>query len=239
VRFWLPKDAITGDIATAALSNHLARWGEPWFGARKISVARLRRDEVVPHASVLETRGTAASVEIAGDRKRRLLEALLDIDLTQEMRTEGDNHVLDALLAEVSAELVGALDELSAGTSVSPDEDNNVRATITAGAREILDIIVPEAALVPLIKAQIGIAPAANRAFAVRTAGLKGMRVTARATLGHAELSVADVRGLAPGDVLVLDRSLNQPVELCLAEGGSVFARGVLRKSETGISIQL
>jgi hypothetical protein len=238
VRFWLPKDAFTGDVATAALSDCLARWGEPWFGARKLSAARLRRDEAVPHASVLETRGTAASVEIAGDRKRRLLEALLDTDLTQETRTEGDNHVLDALLAEVSAELVGALGELSAGTSVSPDEDN-VRATITAGAREILDVIVPEAALVPLIKAQIGVAPAANRAFAVRTAGLKGMRVTARATLGHAELSVADVQGLAPGDVLVLDRGLNQPVELCLAEGGAAFARGVLRKSENGISIQL
>ncbi|TKC89453.1 FliM/FliN family flagellar motor switch protein [Trinickia terrae] len=79
--------------------------------------------------------------------------------------------------------------------------------------------------------------------LAARAAAIDAVKVSVSARLAQAELSVAQLLGLAPGDVIAIERSLDAPISLVVdaPDGGRPAAVGTGRIGRTGeqFSIQL
>ena len=227
---WLPKDAFTEERILQVLANSVAAWSANWFARARVAVSEISQDS---HAALTTERRFA--LEMSLDGKRRLLNALLDVDLSRESGREGDSRVLSALAVHVVEDLGERIDALlSVDAAGSSGRVINVGLAIEGWA--IVTLLIAEEALVPLIKAGIE-AAAPQCPVSSREAALGRTRLVAHAVLGRTELGLSDLKELNAGDVLVLDRGLSEPVELLLA--GRALARGTLRRSGSEVSIQL
>jgi flagellar motor switch protein FliM len=63
--------------------------------------------------------------------------------------------------------------------------------------------------------------------------------VTLSASLGSAAITLPEARQLAPGDVIVLDRSLEQAIDLTPVNGGPVVACARLADAASPRSLRL
>jgi flagellar motor switch/type III secretory pathway protein FliN len=239
-RPWLPKDALSGPSARQVLSDLIRTWSETWFSgaAAAVSAVRICGQTRSAAAKGFEIRGTYAALAMSGSGKQCLLEALLDVKLSEQTRNDCDSHLLDALAIEVGQDLIGRLDAVSAGSPDSSGE-TEIGMTIAIGKDEILDLVVSEDLLVPLLKARLGGARAFPQPPGSRADALRRTSLTARAVLGHADISLEEIRGLSAGDILILDRTLDELVELRVASNGPPVARGTIRRNGDQLSIQL
>ncbi|HEY4116132.1 MAG TPA: FliM/FliN family flagellar motor C-terminal domain-containing protein [Rhizomicrobium sp.] len=169
--------------------------------------------------------------------KRFLLEAALNVDLSESPLREGDRRLLDALAEKIIDDLAAHLE--AALKPPAGEQEKTLRVVIAAGANELVVVRATEDALVPLIKAQCSKVRETSAAPSNRLLALRQTPIVAHAHLGQAEVALADLDGLCIGDVLVLDAAVSDPIELRLADCRSVIARGRLCRSADNLSIQL
>jgi hypothetical protein len=239
VRPWLPKTALHQGALAAALAAPLAAWSGRWFARSVASVSRVRARENTTPPRIpqgLQLRGRNTVIDLSGPGKKQLLEAALDADLREASRGESDLRVLETFAGAIIDDLLDALDAaMSAGDGDRPA----MTVTLSLGKGDLLDITIPETTAIALVKGRAAPARSSGRALQSRTRALRASAFRARATLGSATLALSELKDLAVGDVLVLDRSLNDRAEL-RAEGASeAFARGALRRQAGRYSIQL
>jgi flagellar motor switch/type III secretory pathway protein FliN len=113
-----------------------------------------------------------------------------------------------------------------------------------SGGSEALCAIVAEASGAEAVRMGIpleravafrrgNMAPRRQRAApASREQAIGTTRVDVRARLGSASLALAELRGLSPGDVLILDRGLEEPAELLAGRDDQILGRGRLDAAE-------
>ncbi len=239
-RHWLPKGAFTDDAVRAVLSATIALWSERWFARREATIGAVRfaSAPITPAAQSLRVMGKIVDAELPGRGKRLLLEALLDIDLAGQTPIEGDHHVLDTLAARAMEDLLATLEE-TFGAECARDHGARIVATLAMAGSEMLTVSFPDSAVVPPIKARMGSRQPAGGTPRGRMSALGPMHVVADGILGQADLALDDLGGLAIGDVLILDRALQEPVELRLSDTGARIGRGRLGRNDGKISIQL
>lgn len=232
---WLPDEAFGDPALTGLFRGPVDAWAGEWFVSAKPSVQRGR--EAV-QSGVQRFQHGAITLAMTGPGKRRLLEAVLGVDLAQQSLTEADRHILDVLAKDVVEDLGGRLEsELGA---------KDVQATgrgvaISVGVRndELLALYCPRHLLVPLLKKQIAPAVSRRGGLSGRMKALGAMPVTVEAVLGRADLAISELEDLSEGDVLVLDRDLNDAAELRVAGSERAFARGKMHKHLNHTVIQL
>jgi flagellar motor switch/type III secretory pathway protein FliN len=145
--------------------------------------------------------------------------------------------VLDLLVQEMLEDLCRLIEpKLGEAETQSP---SNLRACIGLGRGEVLDLRLPSPALVPLLKAKWPRAMSSSGALRRRSDALKQVSVSARACLGRVEIALEELEGLSVGDVLVLDRNVNDPIDLCLPGSDQPVLRGALRRDADRIVLQL
>jgi hypothetical protein len=229
-RHWLPKGAFTEDRVRQVLTGLVAAWSAKWFARGRVTVSDVSEGS---HDALVSERRFA--FEMSLDRKRRLLNALLDVDLLKEKGKDGDDRLLNALAVTVVEDLGERVDALL----VHDAEDGGgrvVQVTLAIEGWAIVILLIAEAALVPLIKAGIGSDVPSSQVISWEAA-LGHTRLVPHAVLGHAELGLNELKELNVGDVVVLDRGLSEPVALCLA--GRTIVQGALRRNGNELSIQL
>jgi len=239
VRDWLPKQAFAEDAVRAALDGVVAAWSEAWVSGAtaRISAVRGRGPASAPAPNSIQLKSLVVAAELPPLGKRHLLQAMLGADLSAEGLRAGDHKVLDALVRQALEDLTARLDKAFARGGPCAGEPELV-VTLALAEREFLMLAVHEHMLVPALRHRLGSPKPASSAPQSRAKALGPMRLALEAVLGRAELTMHELEGLSIGDVVILDRHLNEEVELRLAGIESPLARGKLIRSATQVSIQ-
>jgi flagellar motor switch/type III secretory pathway protein FliN len=236
----LPATAFSEGAVEASLRDVVASWSSRWLlrAPAEVSAVRMGEPERTTAAGLgLRVQKQSFDIEVAMRGKRFLLEAALNVDLSESPLREGDRRLLDALAEKIIDDLAAHLE--AALKPPAGEQEKTLRVVIAAGANELVVVRATEDALVPLIKAQCSKVRETSAAPSNRLLALRQTPIVAHAHLGQAEVALADLDGLCIGDVLVLDAAVSDPIELRLADCRSVIARGRLCRSADNLSIQL
>jgi flagellar motor switch/type III secretory pathway protein FliN len=236
VREWLPHAAFTEDAVRPVLAGPIAAWGARWFveGLPQMTSVRHPECESRP-AQCLQVQGKNCHAGLSGRAKRALVEAALGVDLSGLTLMESDHKILDSFATEAISDLLGALDDIGDGSA----GDVLFSITIALGGKEIAVVALSCQALIPAMKAAIGPRRRSEKPLGSRTEALKPAKLVAQGVLGHAELTLDELKDLVVGDVIILDNSLQNPVELRLPNTEQPVARGKLVRMTNQVSIQI
>jgi len=240
VRNWLPRTAFSEQTVKACLGNLVSNWSSAWFAHAPAAISAVRvgdaENSVKPQIEIV--RGNHAEIRMTAPGKRRLLEALFDVDLSTLTLQEGDRRLLDLGAERVLKDLAARFDD-AFSKEVSGDRTASLTITISTGIHDVLQIALPEHLIVPMIKARLSRTALGPAPLLRRSDALRRTSVRAKGVVGSAELPIAELDGIGIGDVLVLNKALGEPVELRLADGDVPVAAGMLRKTAGQVSIQL
>ncbi len=237
VKDWLPRDAFRDAAVRAVLSGPVTRWSGRWLARDTAAVAAVSRDADGwwPEAQVVA--GALADARLSGPGKRRLLEAALDVDLAGQTLAQDDRRVMDDFALRAAGDLVAVLDEAFA-KDAGREGASRIRVTLSLSGDEALAVTLPEHVLVPALKARLGAARRKDAAPRGRLEALAPLRLVAEGVLGNAELALSDLDALGVGDVVILDRALNDPVELRVAANRRRIGQGRLGRNGGRVAIQ-
>jgi flagellar motor switch/type III secretory pathway protein FliN len=239
VREWLPKGAFEESAIKLALAEPIAQWSKCWF-SREQALVSLVRTNFVPlteRAQKSAFSSTQTVIEWSKRGKRYLLENALDVQLSDLGLIDGDRRVMEAFATAVIEDLDKKLSSVLGNNPVS-DRDARVCVTLEIAGHDMAMVTLSQNALIPLLKKQLGGSRRSEAALRGRTKALGPTTVQVEGILGDAELAMADLKGLEIGDVLVLNRQLNQAIDLRLSGGGGKIGRGRLSHHNGHVSIQ-
>lgn len=252
VRDWLPSGVITDDVVLETVKQAVARWSERWFTGTYATVAAVKPVSGDPRNEKDDAgwRVWRTAIAVRGSRPAmsRAVDKALDITAPIPALTEADQNLISGferkLLEDLAQEIeqaFGLPGEIRSDPQKVHDplaDEGGLLATVTDPAgREILTLAVPADVIVAKVKAHLG--PPRRRAEVLEplVKPLGSVNVAIEALVGGVELTLAELGDLAVGDVLILDRTLDQAVEIAGVEGREVFAKANLTSMDDGIAL--
>lgn len=234
---WLPDNAYSEGAVKAVIGSLIQEWGRAWFASGSVSIALLDGIGAAAAGGMrLQLQQNTGWVDLSSRGKRRVIEAIVGSEPADA--NECDRRLLDALLAEILEDLVARLDKFFSLSKPITD-DRHVRIGLILGSDQLADVMLACSPLVPHIKKTFTPCSKVHGAVAGRGRALAMLPIRTEAILGRAVLSIGDLEGLRAGDVLVLDRATDGPVELRLSGCTQVFARGRLQRKDGRTVVQL
>lgn len=250
VHDWLPVEALAAEPVRTRLSSAVEGWSGDWFGRLRTTLASLEPLEAEDFKRCVgdwRPLGRTSRMECAPSIAHRLAAWALDaephlngtraLDL-RLMQIFGDQMLGD--LAERVEDALGLGDGSYNDSRMDAGPCGGLILGIAGSAGgALLSLAVPAVAAIPYRKAALGARPAPCLAVPSMMDSLGGIQVALEATLGQAEIALEDLTGLRPGDVLILDREIEAPVEFTLAGSAHVLGRGRLSAAEGGLALTL
>jgi hypothetical protein len=251
-RLWLPAVALDCVRVRAAAGEAVDAWSRAWFAGTHAVAARFEASagQAPDRAAPWRLHGAGIALAASGADAVRLAGLALGADIERLVLSEADRDIVGRLSATVTADLARRLE---AAFGLAPAETGEPSAvedpfagaggimfTATDGeGRPLLHAALSGAAIVPFVKGAIQMSKRRRPALArlSRAIGATGIRVEAR--LGSAALGLGELATLAVGDVLILDRTLDDGVALVLAPTARPFARGDLDPQSETLSLTL
>ncbi len=177
-----------------------------------------------------------------------MIDQALDVSTEMMKLTETDQVLLDALERKILDDLAGELAqafELSGDGQAQPkrvrdplvDGGGIVIALTEPSGREALTLAVTTDAAVSKVKSLMGPATKPAQSLQPLAGALGGVHVAIEAMVGKVELTLTELNELSVGDVLVLDRALDQAVDIVGAGSRHVFAKAMLTQVDDGIAL--
>lgn len=234
VRDWLPIEAATGPRVRNALEEAVDAWSGKWFaGARaEIAAVEARAAGAPQVAGGWLLHGDAVAVPADGLDTIRVAGLALGADAENLVLSEPDRDIIGRLAATIADDLAARLcvalgrEQPAPGAAVPRDDPLDgdagiaLRISDTQG-RPLTQASVRLAALVPFLKA--GIKTGKNTPSLARiTRAIEKTATRIDVRLGETRLTLGELSGLARGDVLVLDRPIDDGATLAL--DGRLFA---------------
>ncbi|WP_157215374.1 hypothetical protein [Flavisphingomonas formosensis] len=228
VRPWLPASALSVERVRAALAAPLDAWTQRWFAQAAITLSACQpaaRLAAVPESTVRIAHATSTSAILLPARgKRHLIEAVLDISLSDVTVSEDDHRLLDAFARRICEDL---LDRLGASGEAPAPGATSLRLTISHGRDELLHLDCADTLIIAHIRRARR--PAAQPPkLTGRWQALGGQPVAAVALAGRAQLSLEELKGLAVGDVVLLEGAVNGRAALSFPPSGAIMAQATL-----------
>lgn len=240
---WLPPNALAAAVERLPIRDTIAAWSAHWFAgpaAELIGVERMGIDARLDGDAFTHDEGmTVIAAEAAGVAVGNAMFGPPD-----EAATDADRiaiaHAVNAALADLRArfaQLVGMDDKApwrQALISTSAGTCFRVRIGKLAPA---LTIVIGNALLAAAVRNRL---PRTAHGPKVRplAEGLALHPVAVSARLGACMLMTRDLAGLAAGDVIVLDTSLDDPVEIAI-DGRPQVARCRVDARDTHLDLTM
>jgi hypothetical protein len=240
VREWLPLGAATSPRVRDALEGAVDLWSGKWFAAVRVSLASIEPRPLgapsVPDGWLLHA-GTVA-VPADGPDAIRLAGLALGADPEKLVLSEPDRDIIARLAATMCADLAATI-AAALGQPIGGDAQPTATADPLergpglalrideANGRVLTRAVLPLSTLVSFIRTAVpkGSAPALARMDGA--IGRTATRLDIR--LGETKLSLGELAQLTPGDVLVLDRTIEAGARVSLgAAERKPFARATL-----------
>lgn len=229
-RPWLPEAAMTLERIGAALAEPLDQWSNMWFASNGCAMVGDSPMSLAAHGEGnlnFEAEGLNFVVPAIG--KRRLLEAILGVTLTNVLLTPADHRVLDKFAGRACQDLLERFVRMPAIASAPTDSIR--RICIMLDGEECGRLSLPSSALVALSKSVIPRSPTIGIPLESRRNAIRSCHLTVDALLGRAALTIEEVRGLEVGDVIILDSALETLLPVRLVTTGTMLGKGELSKA--------
>ena len=244
-RPWLPADTAAPRLVLGALADMADAWSREWFAGEGMRAA-----------------GALVRVDARGELKKTVWHAHeggLAIGISASgiaalgaqvlgVPAAGERSAADAALLEtVGGECLDDIKKRSATLLRLAEKGWTAADSQRAGPVHRLEIAGPLRSpvltlelsadlFVALVKAKLP-PPPVPAPLGKPAEALAALPVSLSALLGRSAITVAELSGLAAGDVLVLDRALD--AALPLAVGGTPAARGACTVSDDGTALKI
>lgn len=228
-RAFLPAGALTGERINRALFEPLDAWSRACFPATQAEVSWEESGSPPAFNGAIVAVGERTSLLVSGPGKRRLLELALGKTLEGITLSEGDRRLLDAFATRIAENLVARLDG-----ALGPDAGPVISLILALGGHAIGCLELKRQAIITLVRQSLLPTSTASRTpfLQSRMQTVTGLPIVVEGVLGRLQLTVEDANGLAVGDVLVLDRALEETAELRVEVSGALAAVGQLRPDQ-------
>ena len=252
VREWLPCDVLTHGVVRESVGQAVAAWSARWFTGPCASVAAMKYATGDPRNEKDETgwRIYRTAVAVRGTRQAfsRMVDRALDIEALPAELSEADRLLLASFGRAMIEDLVAELEHAFAIPGEMKSEPEKVADPLRdAGGlvvsladpagRDILTLAVPADVVVPSVKAHLGPAVRRTENLPPLSEPLRAVTMAVEARVGRVELTLAELNELAVGDVLILDRRLEQTVDVAHAGTRQVFAKAMLTSVDDGMAL--
>ena len=252
VRDWLPWGVLSHDAVRETLEEAITQWNGHWFVTPGVGVADLRAatTDLRPDGDGTGWRVYRAAVAVRAARGAlsRLVGRALDLRPEAAGQTAADLRLLAAFEEKLLESLTEAVERAFgiAGSLKSVPEkaadplegQGGVLVSLTdPPGREMLALAIPAEAVFRHIKAPLGRAVVEG---ALQPLGrvLGDVRIPFEAQIGKVELTLAEWNELTVGDVLVLDRRVDEAVDIAGVHSQEIFAKAVLTQVEDGLALK-
>lgn len=254
VREWLPDSALTGSLVQTTISALVANWSSRWFCQLPLAIERLHCADGLPTAINLEQerqfRGRIVVIQCSKTRLHQLVECALDMKESPPAWENSDRALIDAfadkMIADLLNEVEGALVKAEDHVPAWVYEQNGFRGNGIVYAdlcdqrpRTLLTIALPRSAVIALCKEATDAPLRSPKKLTSRLNALSVVSVPIEVSLGTTTMSINDLRGVAIGDVVILDRSLKEGVDLIAAGSNRPFAKADLKPDNGHIVLQV
>lgn len=247
VREWLPLDAIGGGRVRALLDDAVAGWSSRWFARRQASAAGFETCAGAPAPAAWRQRGSGLAFCAGAAETTRLADLALGADIARLVLSEVDRDIVDRFTERLALDLVATVErafgldeggEESAAADPFAGQGGLLCHAADGQDRPLVRLALPRALLAPVCKAALAPARAgAAMSPLIRAAGGSAIEIGAR--LGRAALPLGDFAALAPGDVLILDRQVEDGAEMVLSPSAMAFGRGAIATAAGGRGLSL
>jgi hypothetical protein len=246
-RDWLPVSIAERDGVREPIERATAEWIEAWFPRASIRVssyqASLREPQFDGDDGHWEGFGDAVSLRVSRRTSVWLLGRALDCKLDPVIWNETDRQLLQSFEQELLWDLIERIGH-GIGLEKSPRSTPTPLARpygalggVLVGVSEIAK--GPHLWLAIPLEALTGFCRASMPQPARRPARLHSLRsalgqspVHIEAKLAEAKISLADLKHLAPGDVLILNSRIDVGAEIVVSGSQYALARGELTEHE-------
>lgn len=225
-REWLPASAVERGVRDAPVRTVVADWSSRWFMHGEMILRRIPvlKEGIVAGEATGWSLGDGLTLIRKGGARRAIADLLFGPQDDAEPPTPADESVLrtavESCLADLRARLATAF-RLPADDPWRPSlpTDGSVRRwiwSVDAGRDESpLGIAVDEELIVRRVRA--GVPPVARAsALTPLASALANQAVSVSALVGRCRLTTSEVAGLGEGDVVVLDRTIGDKVDLAV-----------------------
>jgi flagellar motor switch/type III secretory pathway protein FliN len=231
LRDWLPTEAAEQLGVRGRIEGVVAEWSAHWFasGTLGLSAWGLGQDAVVPGDATWRDCGGSLQASCSARAGLRLACMALGARSEHVDLNDRDRSLLSALSRRMIDDLAERLRRLLglSGVAIAPPASKpRFIAKVSDGCDTLVAIAIPFALLIKLCRQALPRARPPATALQSRREAVTPTGIRLEATLGSALLGLADVRDLAVGDLLVLDRTVDDTVELSVA--GVPVGQGVL-----------
>lgn len=253
-RDWLPVDVASRAPVRDAVNDVVRDWSQDWFADHGLRANRFRTSSdgirLRSEAEGWRTYGGALAIAATTHAVSKLASWVLDAPLASLELTGHDSAVIGrlehVLLDDLSARLEGLLglpardraDAAPVGRQFNSAQRVEIAITDDTGAL-VLSLTLPFESMLPLCKASLPPRSRAEPPLGDLLAALASTPVEIEATFGEAEVGMVELRKLAVGDVLVLDRPLDAGVRFDVPGSDAPFAMAHLGEADGRLSLTL
>ena len=231
VRSWLPASTLGLDTVGPALAPMLDAWTDAWFRQARAELVECQQTDRTPAqqaaAQRISLESSSCFIDLSARAKRCVLEAVLGIDLAEVTLAEADHRLLDSFAADIGEDLLKRIDP-----APLPAKGTLVRLELKLNHEALLILHCPNCVLISAIKAQARHPNDKPMTLERRWNAVGSASITAAALAGRAQLSIDELDGLGVGDVVILDRRADDPIDLVLASSGEVIAHGKISNDQ-------
>lgn len=244
---WLPADCLTGPDVAAPFVRLVEEWSSAWFGAGKWAPGASWQAGETPEAEGWSMLREEPGFRILG-RAACKQELALDVLGLDELETASvsDQRLVRGLANKVLDDLAQRLNDLVGGAAT----DRTGYAAVAAarsGTTYLLALGPLRTRMLAVEVDMVDLAAIGRRAFArsalptdlsPRSESFRTQEFEISARLGETSLTFEEVAQLEVGDVLLLDRAANEPVQL-QAAGRHIDLPVLLRERGGKICLEL
>jgi hypothetical protein len=243
---WLPSQATDPAEIRAMLDRVLADWSEHWFKTELASATPAFQDDWPDSkaANIWRSIGHTASIALTPNAQLVMVSAMLGCPAPHGPAQPNDRVITEGMASSAADDLLVRIAELAgekhaefkptSGPLVF-DDCQWWEISFRSGKRAF-KLSLERNALVSIIKRQL--APADKPKLRTIKSALAGQSIELTAEVGRCSISLSDLQDLATGDVIVLDRSSKDPLDLLIDGFASPFG-GKLETTDGQASIVL
>jgi flagellar motor switch/type III secretory pathway protein FliN len=216
---WLPPDALSPERVQPLLARIVDAWSGHWFAGARAAEAAAFRDNG-PRETGWRSLPNVASIALTADASAAIAGAMIGATVPRANLRPGDRTIVEHLASTCADDLLRRLGEIASPGSRAVEiargqmdlPDCSWWELLVGPEKRRVKLALARSTMIELIRRQL---PAPdNRPLQSRRKGLAGQRIAIDAELGRCPISLADLQDLSIGDVLIVDRSTNTPVDV-------------------------
>jgi hypothetical protein len=229
LRDWLPPQAADQPGVRAMIDGVVAEWSSHWIALEMLSLSAWGAAQDAAGDGAWRDCGDGLQVSCSARAGLRLACMALGARVEQVDLGDRDRSLLTDLAGRMVDDLADRLRRRLGAAAPRIEfaaSEPRFVAKVSDGCDTLLAVSIPFPLLIRLCRQALPKARPTAVAPELRREAVTPTRIRLRATLGSALLGLAEVRDLAVGDLLVLDRTVDDTVELSVA--GACVGHGVL-----------